>query len=110
MKHLQPFFFLVTQSRAGNDRFRPVGGREWWRGLAVVAAPAPAPGLGPANDVPLSWLPGHTRRSDACAAVAGLARPASGTGERPDPGGNEEARRLGGGGRDEQAAGWRRPR
>ena len=77
-------------------------------GLAVAAAPAP--GLGLASDIPLSWLPGHTHRPGAYAAAAGLARPASGTGRRPDPGGNEEARRLGGGGRDEQAAGWRRPR
>jgi hypothetical protein len=34
----------------------------------------------------------------ACAAAAGLARPASGIGERPDPGDGEEARQHGGGG------------
>jgi hypothetical protein len=43
------------------------------------------------------------------AAAAGLAQPASGTSERPDPSGGEEARRLSGGGHGEWVARWRRP-
>jgi hypothetical protein len=45
----------------------------------------------------------------AYAAAAGLARPASDTSERPDPGIGEEARWLGGGGHGEWVARWRRP-
>jgi len=70
-------------------------------GPSLAVAAAPTHGVGLASDVPLSWLPGHTRRPGTCAAATGLAQPASDTGEWPDPGSSEEARRLGGGGRDE---------
>jgi hypothetical protein len=34
--HFSPFF-CVTQSRAGNSRFRPADGRGWWRNLAAAS-------------------------------------------------------------------------
>jgi hypothetical protein len=73
--------------------------------LRIVVRPgsgaaAPAPDPDPGNNDPFSWLPGHTRRPGACAAVAELARPASGTTRATGP-----QRRWGG-----SPARWRWPR
>jgi hypothetical protein len=57
-----------------------------------------------------SLSPSRLATRDVRVPAARVARLASGTDEQPDPGGDEEARRLGGGSRGERAARWRRPR
>ena len=109
MKHLQhtceisetlilfqhAFFTILLPHDTKQSREQPVLASRW---LRMVARPAvPAPGLGPTND---DNSPDHLATSEAgtYTIVAGLAWPASGTSELPDPDSGEKARRLDGGG------------